>query len=297
VSDSDRVIFEDNTVEGGDLMSSGGVLSSTTAGACLENIWFSENCFRLLQGWDRDAIGTKGAAMAYLGPGQNASGTNLSLTGQPNWTQRANWRGAGVFILSGRGAGQYRRVVSYAGQVVQIDRPWEVLPDSGSTVLISTVQRHYLVVDNEFTDTGAVQLQAGSVECIVDGNTGVRMKGFTGAGIWDGSGCGPAWYCQFIDNRVIEGNYYHGNGAENSALTVISVSQPPYNGPLAYGTILRGNQLENNAFIRVVGDCRDVLVEGNSISNARIGISLDESATNLLVNANTFTNVATPIRR
>jgi len=39
------------------------------------------------------------------------------------------------------------------------------------------------------------------------------------------------------------------------------------------------------------------LIEGNSISNTRLGISLDPAATNWLVNANSFPNVATTAGR
>jgi hypothetical protein len=163
--------------------------------------------------------------------------------------------------------------------------------------LVSTVQRRQLIIGNEFADTGGVQLQAGSVECIVTGNTGERMKGFTGAGIWDGKGYCPNWFCQFLNNRITEGNYYHFNSAADSGIRILNTNKPPYAGSLNYGTIVRRNCLENNASIQVIGACRDVLVEGNCISNTRLGISLDPAATNSLVNANCFTNVVTTAGR
>jgi len=297
LTDSDGVIFENNRVEGADLMSSGGTLDCSGSGASSQNICFSENRFNFFNGRDADAISTKGAAMAYWGSISSASGTSLTLNGQPNWTLRYNWSGGGVFILSGRGAGQYRRVVSCNGQIVQIDRPWDVPPNTVSTLLICAVQRHYLVVGNEFADTGGIQLQAGATECIVAGNTAVRMRGFTTAGIWDGSGYNPNWYCQFLDNRISEGNYYQWTNAVDSGITIINAGKPPYGGSLNYGTMLRRNRLENNASVQVTGACRDGLIEGNSISNTRLGISLDPAATNWLVNANSFTNVATTAGR
>lgn len=38
----------------------------------------------------------------------------------------------GIAIVGGKGAGQTRRVVGYSGKTLNIDTPWDVIPDSGS---------------------------------------------------------------------------------------------------------------------------------------------------------------------
>jgi hypothetical protein len=205
LSGNNGLIFAHNTLTGGDLMSTGGGLNCLDGSTSSENVYYAHNQLRLLHGWDREAMTTDAGGEAYFGKLRSAQGTRLELDSDPNWRHR-NWTGAGVFLLAGTGAGQHRRVVRHEGSVVEIDRPWQVAPDPSTDVGLTMFQGYYLIVDNDFTDTGAVQLYGTSVECVLAGNRGTRMAGFRGLGLWY-HGYQPSWYCQFLDNEIREGNY------------------------------------------------------------------------------------------
>jgi len=116
------------------------------------------------------------------------------------------------------------------------------------------------------------------------------MQGFRGMGLWYYA-YQPSWYCQFLDNEILEGNYYHWNEAADSILEIFGAKQEPYQGPLNIGSVVRGNQLHGQAHIRVDGSCRDAVVEGNRVSHAERGIFVSRNTTRVLVKDNQFEDV------
>ncbi|WP_221622055.1 glycoside hydrolase family 55 protein, partial [Larkinella knui] len=64
------------------------------------------------------------------------TGTVSGATATSLQDQSKNWsrfrRQPVVALVSGKGMGQWRRIVSGSGTTLQVDRPWEVLPDAGS---------------------------------------------------------------------------------------------------------------------------------------------------------------------
>jgi len=289
ISGSDGLVFEDNSLTGADLMSTGGGINCLDGSPYSQNVYFARNKFRLLHGWDREAITSDAGGEVYAGPMTKVEGTTLILPKAPKWEDR-DWHGAAVFILDGKGAGQFRRVASWKGAKVVVDRPWNIEPDAKSFVSVTMLQNHYLLINNEFTDTGGLQFYGTSIECIVAGNRGARMQGFRGLGLWY-NGYQPSWYCQFLGNEVLEGNYYHWSTATDAILE-ISGDAPGqvFPGPLNIGTVVRGNRLLNNAHIRVAV-CRDAVIEKNNIADSDLGILVTKRNVDILLRENTFTNV------
>ncbi|MBM4087154.1 MAG: hypothetical protein FJ272_20380, partial [Planctomycetes bacterium] len=105
---SDGLIFERNTLIGGDLMSTGGGIANYGT-ACSRNIYYAHNRLRLMHGWDREAMTTDAGGEAYFGKVSSVAGAVMTLATAPKWGGR-DWKGGGVFILDGKGAGQYRHV-------------------------------------------------------------------------------------------------------------------------------------------------------------------------------------------
>lgn len=287
ISGSNGLIIEDNDLIGADPMATGGGLN---LGGSLssENVWMARNRFSLMHGWDREAMTSDNAADIYFGK-VVAKGTTLTLAASPKTGDR-DVRGAGVYILDGRGAGQYRRVTANQGTTFQIDRPFEVDPDASSEVAIGPYQGRYMLVANEFTDTGAMQFYGTSIECLVAGNRGTRMQGFRGLGLWY-YGYQPSWFCQFVDNEIAEGNYYHFDSATDAMLEIYGAKHPPYEGPLNRASVVRRNRLASNAHIRVHGSTRDAIVEGNQVEKAEMGIFVSSQAKDILVRNNQFSEV------
>lgn len=286
------MVFAHNELSGADLMSAGGCLAnySTTAS---RNVYFAHNRLSMSHGWDREIVTTDAGDGVYFGGVRATQGTAVTLAKSPEWINR-DWRGSGVFILNGKGAGQFRLLKNYQNEQIEIDRPWDVEPDESSELSITMFHGHYLFVDNEFTDCGAMQLYGTSIECVIARNRAVRMQGLRGLGLWY-FGYQPSWYCQFLDNEIAEGNYYHWTDARDSVLEVFGAKESPYAGPLNIGSIIRSNHLLGQSHIRVAGTCRDALVEGNCVSHAEKGVFVSQETARVLVAANQFDHVTTPL--
>jgi hypothetical protein len=301
ISGSDGLIFERNEIIGGDLMSTGGGLNCLDGSSYSQNIYFAHNVLRNFFGWDREAMTSDAGGGAYFGKVESFDGVKLILSDEPNWGGR-DWKGAAIFILGGRGAGQFRRIVRYEGREIEIDSPWDVEPDSSSEVSVTMLQRNYLIIGNEFYDaTVAVQLYGISIGHIIAQNRCARAGGYHNIGMKYAGGYQPSWFVQFLDNEIIEGSGLKGPLNEypplDSHIATIGLEAPPCKSPLTRCTVIRRNRLLSNSRIEVRGLCEDVLVEGNSIENAEIGISVDGKAKGVLIRRNRFLNVVQPVRR
>jgi hypothetical protein len=293
LSGNDGLIFENNDITGADLMSTGGGLNCLDGSAFSQHVFYSSNRLSFMHGWDREAMTTDAGGGAYFGKVSRVDGVTMSLAQAPKWPG-INFRGAGVFILNGHGAGQVRRVARYTNDTVELDRPWTVKPDAQSDVSLTMYQGRYLILNNTFTDTGALQLYGTSIECVVAGNRTVRAQGLRGLGLWY-YGYQPSWFCQFLDNEIAEGNYYHWTSAEDAWLEIMGGTYPLYKGALNVGSVLRRNRLLGQAQIRVHGALRDALVESNLVANASCGINVSRSTTRVTLRGNRFENVVNPV--
>jgi hypothetical protein len=313
---TDGLIFENNTLCGADLMSTGGGLANY-ATPYSRYIYFGHNTFKNMFGWDREAITSDAGGGAYYGRVASAGPSSLVLEGEPSWGKR-EWVGAGVFIVAGRGQGQWREVVRYEKQKVELDRPWDVSPDATSLVEITMQHRHYLMIGNEFFDAGiGVQFYGTSIEDIVAGNKTTRAGGFNNIGKQYGgyhippekSPCHqPSWYVQYFDNEILEGNMYrgHANNAVSSGDSHIGVfgwpPKPDWPWPFNIATMVRRNTLHNNAKIHLgtstnpqfpsVADC---IVENNIVRDSDVGIQVDAGTTGVFLRKNIFERVKNPL--
>lgn len=307
----DRVIFEDNEITGADLMSSGGGINNLGGTPYSQNVFFARNKLGLMHGWDREAMTSDGPGGYYYGAIRNAMAQSLTLAdnpvGKPDQAER--WKGAGVFILGGKGMGQFAQVQRIDGAAITLDRRWKVMPDASSVLSIAAMQQNYLFIDNVFTDAGvALQYYGTSINHVAAGNKSIRTGGFYNTGRWYHH-YQPSWYCQFLDNEILEGNVYR-SGANNAVLSgeallgTVGGQKAPNTAPLALATIHRRNHLHSNAHIdlngggnRAAPGIRDVIVENNSVENADTGLSISAGVVGVWERGNTFTNVKEPERK
>lgn len=288
----EALTFAHNRLRGADLMSTGGGIANYST-ARSEHIYYAHNDLSFMHGWDREAMTTDAGGGSYYGGIAEVDGTRVTLAEDPAWGGR-NWTGAGLFILAGRGAGQYRHLTAVDGRQVTIDQPWAVLPDDSSRACITMFHGHYLLIGNTFTDTGAMQFYGTSIECIVAGNIGTRMQGFRGLGLHY-HGFQPSWFCQFLDNTITEGNYYHWSTADDARIDIFGARRQEYDGPLNLGTVVRGNTLENNAHIAIGGSCRDALVERNTVRHSAQGVFVSQQTAQVTLRRNRFADVAAEV--
>jgi hypothetical protein len=305
---SEGVIFEGNKIFGADLGSTGGGINTlSTEISSSRNVGFFGNHFARFMGWDREAITSDGPGGFYFGQVALLSPGKLTLFDRHRTrSDTGSMQGAGVFVLGGKGEGQYARVRSVDKETVELDREWKVLPDGSSVVSIVPLQENYLIIDNDFEDAGvAVQFYGTSVNHVVASNRAARAGGYLASGRWYNH-YQPSWYVQFLANSITEGNLYRGgpNGAIAAGDSVIGIygyQKPPNTTPLLLGAVVRNNRLSNNALIEIKGGSdqrnptvKNILVEGNLISRTNVGIATDRGVSGLLLRNNTFREVKTP---
>jgi hypothetical protein len=224
---ADRLIFEDNFLGGACPLAAGNSISSFSTSSC-RNIWFAHNHVEKVFGGDRETMTLDAAGGADPGPLLSVDGLKLSFGRPPVFRSYApqpfsDWRGAAVMILAGKGAVQYRLATGHQGGNVEVDRPWTIPPDKTSKIAISCFRGHNLFIGNTIEDGGAFQLYAAASDSIVAENKGTRMDGFSVWGINPhGWALQPSWFCQFLDNEIVEGNCY---GPRASAFATIAFDE------------------------------------------------------------------------
>ncbi len=98
---------------------------------------------------------------AYLGAVAEVRGTHVTLAADPTypkWAQEKSdlWRRSALFVLDGRGAGQWRDVTANHGREWEIDRPFDTPPDASSVVTVVPFNGRVLVVGNHIEDANWV---------------------------------------------------------------------------------------------------------------------------------------------
>ena len=294
LENTERLIFEDNLVAGNNLLAIGNDLTTFWNNYC-RHIYYAHNHVQLMFGADREMLTLDAGGGAYFGAIAASSGTRLTLAADPVFRDYApkphtDWTGAVVQILDGTGAGQYRFVTANSGREWQVDRPWTVAPDATSRISIAPFRGQNLFIGNTFEDGGAFQLYGAAHDSIVAENKGARMDGFL---VWGlnphGWGQQPSWFCQFLDNEIVEGNGY---GKRSASFGTTGGDDPKvYDGPLVRGTIFRRNLCRNNASFSIAGATVDTLVEHCTVRDTDIGIKVGASAQGVLLRDNTFEKV------
>lgn len=287
LSGSDGLVFEDNVVTAGDLMSTGGGINCLDGSMVSRNVYFARNRLGECPGWDREAMTSDAGGGAYYGRIESASALELTLAEDPKWEGR-DWRGAAVFVLDGRGQGQYRQIARTDGRRVTVDQPWTIPPDRSSIVTITMLQANYLFIGNTMTEAGvAIQLYGTAVGHIASGNVSRRTDGFHNFGM-NYYGVQPSWFVQWLDNRIEDGNVYGGGHDQSVAVGEAHLgvfALPPGvepRAPVTLGCVVRGNRLESNAHLGLGGTpdspaadypyVQEAVVEGNQVRAASCGL-------------------------
>jgi hypothetical protein len=286
ISGPNGVIFENNVVTGGDLTSSGGGINTLDGSTSAQNVFFSKNKFEGLYGWDREAVTSDGGFGYFYGSAISSNQrVMLSKWVEGRGRERPNWTGAALFVLGGTGMGQVRTVktVDLDTWELAIDQKFDVDLDDSSVVSIVPMQRNFIFYKNFFADAGmAIQYYGTSLNHVAAENESVRTAGFMNSGRWYRH-YQPSWFCQFLRNRIVEGNVYRG-GANNAmesgeaAFSTLGLQRPPNRAPLVLGTVYRQNEIDSIGKVVVSGVDEDnpgvmgVLIEAEPEQLKRITI-------------------------
>jgi hypothetical protein len=260
------------------------------------NIYYAHNTQESLFVHQADYSFTFDASTGgYLG-GLEAQGTRLTLAGDPTYPEWAKeeswyWKASVVCILCGRGAGQWRDVVSNKGRAWGIDRPFDTPPDKTSVITIVPFNGRVLIIGNRFEDAAWVNAGYGtSIDVVCAENQVVRSALLMNFGVNADGWFEPSWYVQYFDNEISEGQ----TGIES---TGGNPSSPRYPGPLTRWAVHRRHVLtaDNSGSINIAGNIRDVIVEGCTLNHAMSTIKVErKEAQGVLLRNNRFAGTPSP---
>jgi hypothetical protein len=264
------------------------------------NIYYGHNHHEALYAQQSDYSFTFDAgAGAYAGAIAEVHGAQLTLAADPTYPKWANeksneWRQAAVFIVAGRGAGQWRYVVSNQGRKWEIDRPFDLAPDATSVASIVGFNGRVLIVGNHFEDANWVNAGYGtSVDVICADNDLLRCADMMNYGIPDTKpgehGIEPSWHVQYFDNLVEQGR-------TNISSSGAGRRGEGFDDPISLCAIHRRETLaaDNSGTISVGGGIRDVIVEGCTLQNPASTIKCDDKAEGVLFRNNKFDGGPSP---
>lgn len=297
ISAPDGVLFENNRIVGTDLQASGGGIN-TFGGPFARNVLVRGNSFETMYGWDREALTSDGPGGYYRGPITERSGNVVEIAEDGlGGLADGNWRGAGLFVLKGRGLGLMARVIKKTGELIELDRDIATLTDQSTSVTIVPLQENYLIIDNGFQDVGGVQIFGTGYKHVFAGNRSLRGSGFSATSL-DYRHPQPNFYIQFLGNETTASAFRRTSG--------ISVTGRQFKGNdtlLTLGVVVRENRLHSASTIRIDGrssvvpSVRNVLVEQNAIERTDIGIDLGRGVEELIIRGNTMQDVQVPVKQ
>lgn len=276
-----EVIFENNVIRGG-LIARGG------ADYVRRHLYYANNRVGCMFLHDAEIFTTDGGATLPVDM-VSVDGVHLTAAEPVDWMRWTNkgTREVAMFITAGTGAGQYRFVVSVDQSRVTIDRPWDVVPDQDSTIILCPYFSRNLLVGNEFHDGTIVQNYCWGMDWVFAGNRCARTGGMHSAG----RGKVPNWYSQYFDNEILSGVSSRGpwnqQPPEEAHLQVIGAS--------AASAVFRRNTLHNNARLETSQGVHDVVMDHNEVRNSEAGIVIGEGCEGALLWRNGFERVSRPL--
>jgi hypothetical protein len=261
-----HVIFEQNEATGASYYSTGMSIGLDDSSTSSHSVYVGGNRFdRFFAASSSDKATVGGNGTVYCGKVRESQGQRVTLATADAQSGMNDWQGMTLYVLSGKGAGQYRTVVGVHGCQLEIDNPFSVEPDATSVVSVGKFNGRHLFVGNEFTDmTVAVHLSAPGAGSIVASNTLERAGSIEALGFvsQDGSDVQPSWYNQFVDNRIVDGMTWGDGGLPvRSGLVVRGDSPGDCSFSVSMGQVIRSNALGYHGFVEVCGSVIAIVVE------------------------------------
>jgi hypothetical protein len=314
-----ETVVEGNIIEGRDLEAGYGGMQGRS-----DRLYYAGNRLQDGYGCEREALtfDTPYAArwMGRIGETASNTFTTKEYTGEEKrWTPR-ELAGEICLIAYGKGVGQYVQIRDNTESTITLERPWDVLPDATSNMVIRSGRSQIVITRNHFTDaSAAVQLYAQSYGIILDRNQAERTGGMYGLS-WDFwwevkkmrrySTC---MFNQWLNNDLGEGFIYQ-QGAWGDG--VLGPAGDPRSGKLdppaitVLGNVVRNNRLSDHNTLGALltgkhpfsmtefGTAgyfgRDTIIEGNTVVNSPVGIDVYPGYRDTVVRNNKVEKCAVP---
>ena len=290
IGDLDKAIIEDCDINGWDVGCGG------------DNIYMARIQIRNTICGDREAFTTDIASgIEYHNTAAILDGCHFAFPDNVDLSRVK--AGSKLCILSGTGAGQFRRVTGIEGQIVTIESPFDVQPDEHSHMTINRMFTNWYFKDFTIDNCGMLQFYVAQGNTVVDGVKTTRSTGIKGYGQFTYKGIQNNWYNSYINNELTEGNCYHRNGwfdyHDNFPGELTAHRLPGYSFLYITGRAgelihlcctVRGNILRDNCMIYIrsakEGSVSDLIVDSNYSADSFCGIYVEGKPERMLLSGN-----------
>ena len=291
--DTQETDFENNVVEGRDLEASYGGFQSRSY-----RVYYAGNRLQDAYGGEREALTFDTPyTPLWMGRVAHATPTNFETVdysgAEKRWTP-GQLKGLICLIVYGKGLGEYIPISDNTETTVALARPWPVIPDQASHVVVNINRSEIVITQNHFSDASAApQLYSLTYGVIIDGNEAERTGG-SYAMTWDLFQNSPqrtrrysySMFNQWLNNTFHEGFIYDYGPWVNGVVGPLTCDglQPP--AMVALGNVVRGNHVSDHYTIgafrpgphpaTVTSEyvAQDTVIEGNSVDDSPVGIDI-----------------------
>jgi hypothetical protein len=275
---------------------------------------------------DGEALGVEVPGMEYTyGTVVSCEGVTLKLSRVDAWP--INPRRSGyynVIIIDGKGVGQYRKVkkVDQTNDIVTLEIPWDVEPDTTSKFVYTTPNNNVTFYDNIIMNNKkGIYFYGNVIDGVAANNTSTDSEGiFISAVYKSGDYVRLNFYVSMVNN-TLTGITRVGNHAGIGYGASRAVSPGNYYSMTAYGMDIRGNSITGNKSViptaetecpttsgifldaasyssfydgqNVAGDGTNTIIENNILNTLNVGITATRCNYGQVLNGNSFTNVTT----
>jgi hypothetical protein len=313
---AEECVFAGNLIEARDLEGSyGGVQGKTW------RVYFAGNRWADAYGDEREALTFDTPYYpTWMGRVGTLAGTTLTTrdyAGAEKTWKPDELRGQVCLIAFGKGLGQYIRILGNTETTLTLERPWAVVPDAGSHLVVRADKSEVVITGNVFSDaSAAVQLYAQSFGFIIDGNKSVRTGGMYGIGT-DSPGqkqrrrYSTCSFNQWLNNDLSEGFVYQQGSFMHGIVGPCAgggTLDPP--AITTMGNIVRGNTARDHFTLGALyfgnhpltpgttsAGCygRDTIVENNVIADTPLALEVYPLYIDTVLRGNRVTGAAVPL--
>jgi hypothetical protein len=264
---SQNQIFENNTITNPNLDANaaseggGGSISLAFCGPCRSqinrNFYFGYNSTSNVTNLGTQGITTDGSNIAYYGKVSGASGNQITLSYQPDWSKvgNSNFQTLILSIIAGTGTGQYEFLQAANGSLLQLVSPFAVQPDATSVVVLTQTHHNLIVAHNSFNAilSQSILVYGDAREVAIENNA--MENGGQGIGVFAPAPYAPMDYepnfnVEVLNNQITgtPGNPYFpttaavSTGGEGAGFTLNTPQGAGLSGLLVRGNTIQGPQ-------------------------------------------------------
>lgn len=279
-----------------------------TEGACVGNCgnMYMKNCYWEGAKQNNHEILTTdgthkldGTTMQFIGQNQELMGDqpldNMTYRLMSNRYAENELLGYEVYVISGQGLGQVRKIVYNKDNIIKLDQPFVVNPNRNSLIAIQKSRSNQFWVDNTFCNGSGSGTYGSMINTVIDNTLFIKH----GGQIFN-THLGVNWYITIVNNTLESPFYMHGQGLGNTAQPQTEVGRWQFlllHGLRRFSSqaiLFKNNSMMDGGYFELITNSkwtRDFVMEGNYFSEDIEGNAIRMSAgmiDGLLITGNVY---------